>query len=319
MAAKGGDLSLRPTRIVLPTPFAVGPVNAYVYALDPVTVVDPGPLYPPAQRAFEQGLAQAGVAIGDIRQVIVTHHHPDHAGYAPLLAERCGAVLRMHPEAALRTASPRGDEEASEALLRRHGVPKGILVAMRRELSRIVSFMAPLSPFAPVLEGDLLAAGGDELEAFVLPGHAPGHLCLQAASYMLGGDLLIEGITPNPIFEVGPEGRRPSLQEYRTSLERVRSLPSVPWLPGHRGDVGDPIGLIDSYEAQMSSRQETVRGLLAQGPKSAFALSQELFPMERGADPFLAISETLGQLDALKDAGRVLEEAAGPHVLFKAV
>ncbi len=305
-------------RIVLPTPFAVGPVNAYIYMLDPVTVVDPGPLYPPAQAAFAAGLQQAGIVVGDIRQVIVTHHHPDHVGYAPLLAEQSGAVLLMHLDAAERTAAPRGDEAASEALLRRHGVPEAILTTMRQELSRIVSFMAPLGAYRELKEGDTIRAGDEALKALVLPGHAPGHVCLQAEGHVVGGDLLIEGITPNPIFEVGPEGRRPSLQEYRTSLERVRRLPLVPWLPGHRGDVADPYALIEKYERQMADRQERVRGLLAQEPKSAFALSQELFPMARGADPFLAISETLGQLDALKAAGRVVEDAAGERVLFHA-
>ncbi len=307
---------MRPTRIVLPTPFAVGPVNAYVYAQDPVTVVDPGPLYAPAQEAFALGLAQAGIAVGDIRQVIVTHHHPDHVGYAPLLAEESGARLFIHPEAADRTASPQGDQAASEALLRRHGVPEAVLDAMRKELGRIIGFMAPLGAYAPLEEGGTVLAGGTRLQALVLPGHAPGHLCLQAQDHVLGGDLLIEGITPNPIFEVGPEGRRHSLREYRASLERVRTLPVTVWLPGHRGDVSDPLALIESYEQQMSGRQEKVRRLLASGPKSAFALSQELFPMARGADPFLAVSETLGQLDALEETGRVIENGSGPRVLF---
>ena len=123
---------MRPERIVLPTPFAVGPVNAYLYAQDPVTVVDPGPLYPPAQAALVDGLRQAGVTVREIRQVIVTHHHPDHVGYAPVLAAASGATLRMHTDAAERTAAPRGDEAASEGLLRRHGVPESILDAMRR-------------------------------------------------------------------------------------------------------------------------------------------------------------------------------------------
>jgi glyoxylase-like metal-dependent hydrolase (beta-lactamase superfamily II) len=138
---------LRPERIVLPTPFAVGPVNAYLYVDDPITVVDPGPLYPPAQAAFAAGLRRLGIALRDIRQVVVTHHHPDHVGYAPRLAEESGARLLMHPEAAARTAAPRGDQAASEALLRRHGVPESILDAMRRELTRIVSFMTPLGQY----------------------------------------------------------------------------------------------------------------------------------------------------------------------------
>lgn len=307
---------MRPERIVLPTPFAVGPVNAYLYAEEPVTVVDPGPLYPPAQAAFEAGLRRLVITPRDIRQVVVTHHHPDHVGYAPHLAQESGATLLMHPDAAERAARPRGDEAASEAMLRSHGVPEAILAAMRRELGRIVSFMAPCGPFVPLEEGGALAAGGTRLEAIVLPGHAPGHLCLQADDHVVGGDLLIAGITPNPIFEVGPAGRRPSLQEYRTSLERVRGLPPVTWLPGHRDDIADPLALIASYEEQMAARQAKLLSLLQAGPRSAFALSQELFPLERGADPFLAISETLGQLDGLLAAASARTVAQGHEILF---
>lgn len=309
---------MRPLRIVLPTPFAVGPVNAYVYPRDPVTVVDPGPLYAPAQEALRSGLAAVGLAEADIRQIVVTHHHPDHAGYAPALAARCGGEVYLHPEAAERTRDPRGDEAASEAVLRRHGVPEDVLDAMRRELTRIVSFMAPLDAYTPLLEGASLTAGGARLEALLLPGHAPGHICLRGEDCVVGGDLLIDGITPNPIYEVGPNGRRPSLQEYVASLRRVRSLPVVTWLAGHRGDIADPLGLIDQYEAQMAARQQRLLELLHQGARSAFALSQELFPMHRGADPFLAMSETLGQLDGLEEQGLAVEESRRGAVLFRA-
>ena len=308
---------MQPLRIVLPTPFAVGPVNAYLFAEDPVTLVDPGPLYQPAQEALRLGLAGAGISPRDVRRIVVTHHHPDHVGYAPELARRCGAELLLHPEAAERTLRPYGDAAANEACLLRNGVPGVVLDAMRRELERLVGCMAPLEDWRPIVEGDMLLAGGEQLKALVLPGHAPGHVCLQAAGYVVGGDLLIEGITPNPIFEVGPQGRRPSLHEYRQSLERCRALPSVPWLPGHRGDVRDPLALIDRYEEQMAARQGRVRELLARGPRTAFELSQELFPMSRGADPFLAVSETLGQLDALSAAGLVSEERRGDLSLYR--
>ncbi len=310
---------MRPIRVELPTPFAVGPVNAYVYPEDPVTIVDPGPLYPPAQDAFAEGLRQAGVRLGDIKHIVVTHHHPDHAGYAPLLAQTSGADLLMHPEAAERAAFPYRDENASETLLRRHGVPEAILDAMRRELVRIVGFMAPLRTFRPLQEGEVVTAGSNSLKALVLPGHAPGHLCLQGQDHVAGGDLLIWGITPNPIFEVGSDGRRPSLREYRESLHRVRGLPVVTWLPGHRNDVADPIALINRYEGQMAERQDKLWSLLATGPKTAFALSQELFPVDSGADPFLAVSETLAQLDGLLQAGRVRTRTGDALISFEAM
>jgi glyoxylase-like metal-dependent hydrolase (beta-lactamase superfamily II) len=153
----------------------------------------------------------------------------------------------------------------------------------------------------------------------VLPGHAPGHLCLQGSDHVVGGDLLIAGITPNPIFEVGPSGRRPSLQEYRTSLARVRRLPVVTWLPGHRECIEDPLSLIASYEHQMTRRQARLLSLLQAGPKSAFSLSQDLFPLASGADPFLAISETLGQLDGLLTSGSARTFAEAHEILFAAV
>src|SRR2546430_14201197 len=44
-------------RLELPTPFPVGPVNAYLLRGDPLTLVDTGPKTVEAQTALERGVA----------------------------------------------------------------------------------------------------------------------------------------------------------------------------------------------------------------------------------------------------------------------
>lgn len=310
-----------PLRVSLPTPFAVGPVNAYLWPDDPVTLVDPGPDYGPSRDALLQALAGSGLGPRDIAQVIVTHYHPDHAGYAPRLADEAGARLLMHPETARRLRHPRGDEAALGEILRRHGVPEPVVRGMREELGRVVGFLTPLGGWEPLNDGARVAAGRDELTAHLTPGHASGHLVLAGPGYLLGGDLLIAGITPNPILEVDAEGTRvPSLPQYLQSVERVRALGPQRVLSGHRGEIGDLLGAIADFVDDVALRQRAMReALSASGPATAFAISQRFFPLEQGADPFLALGEALGHVDLLVAAGLATWQENAGQVLAAAV
>ncbi len=308
---------MRPTRILLPTPFAVGPVNAYAFREPPVTLVDPGPLFPPAQGALDAALRDLGIARDAIERILITHHHPDHSGYAPVLAAETGAQIYTHPDTIARMVRPLGDLDAEEALLRRHGVPEPVLSAMHRELQRILSHVAPLGAVQPIEDGEHVQAGGDDLRALLVPGHAPGHLAFVGPDYIVGGDVVIAGITPNPVLEVGEEGRRKSLPEYIASLARLREFEGLPILPGHRDEIGEPAPLLARYLEQIEERREQVLSALGDRTMQAFALSQEFFPLRRGADPFLALSEVLGHLDLLQERGVVEELNDGERIFYR--
>ena len=68
--------------ISLPTPFYIGPVNVYLIAEDPVTLIDTGPKTKEAHEALREGLRQARVRPADIRRIVLTHAHEDHCGLA---------------------------------------------------------------------------------------------------------------------------------------------------------------------------------------------------------------------------------------------
>ncbi len=292
-------------------------MNAYIFPDEPVTIVDPGPLYGPAQDALERGLQELGVDRGRIARILVTHHHPDHSGYAPALAAETGAEICAHPDAIARIRRPFGDPEATECLLRRHGVPHEVLRGMDKELQRIVSHIAPLEAAREICDGERVRAGEEELLAVLVPGHAPGHLAFVGQGFIISGDTVIANLTPNPVLEVDASGRRKSLPEYIESIKRLQSLPNLPILPGHRDEIEDPAPLLARYLEQIAERRERVLSALGDRTVQAFALSQEFFPMRRGADPFLALSEVLGHLDLLEERGLVEESQEGDRIVFR--
>jgi glyoxylase-like metal-dependent hydrolase (beta-lactamase superfamily II) len=76
-------------RIVAPNPsMMTGPgTNTYLFGVDAVAVLDPGPRI---EAHLENIQAKAGAAI---RWILVTHTHPDHSPGAALLAKKTGAEL----------------------------------------------------------------------------------------------------------------------------------------------------------------------------------------------------------------------------------
>jgi glyoxylase-like metal-dependent hydrolase (beta-lactamase superfamily II) len=68
--------------ISLPTPFYIGPVNVYLIAEDPITLIDTGPKTKEAKDALNEGLRKARIRISDIRRIVLTHAHEDHCGLA---------------------------------------------------------------------------------------------------------------------------------------------------------------------------------------------------------------------------------------------
>ena len=55
-----------------------------------VTVVDAGLSLAPARKRLVAGLAAIGAAPADVRRVVITHAHPDHAGGLAALVEQTG-------------------------------------------------------------------------------------------------------------------------------------------------------------------------------------------------------------------------------------
>src|ERR1700730_10625883 len=71
----------------LPTPFYIGPVNVYLIAEDPITLIDTGPKTKAASEALREGLRRAGFLTSDFRRIVLTHGQEDHCGLAKSLRD----------------------------------------------------------------------------------------------------------------------------------------------------------------------------------------------------------------------------------------
>lgn len=314
-------------RIVLPTPFPVGPVNAYVL-LPParsggrVALVDPGPAYPPAREALEKGLRELGVGLGDIEAVLLTHPHVDHYGLAREVAAASGASVVAHVEAVphlgtgLRAYTPE-ERTALEGLLARAGAPRGFARSLFGQWAAADALAAPVRVTEAVADGDTVEGGGVLWRVIATPGHSPGAVCYYDAERrrLVSGDHLLPDISSNAIMDFqaapGDDGpvlvRQKSLLIYIESLRKVEGLDVAEVLPGHGEPFADHRALIARRMRHYDSRKAAIASVLGRlGASPAFRVATTFFPEQtEPMGQFLALSEVLGHLDLLEAEGRV--------------
>ena len=79
--------------------------GTYVIAEEALTLVDTGPS--PSVKHVKKGLETLGYSLDQVKYIIVTHIHLDHAGGAGLLLEECpNAKVVVHPRGARHLADP---------------------------------------------------------------------------------------------------------------------------------------------------------------------------------------------------------------------
>ena len=308
----------------MPTPYAVGPVNAYLIEAEPVTLIDAGINTPQAKNAFMLGLTTGGYFPQSVERVIITHAHPDHYGLVHILQEKAGATVYF-PEREIARVRDRQMLFEVGRLLVEAGMPLELLFKMdqARKKDRARPDMSH-DEVIPVKHGDRFSFIGDdgefELEAHLSPGHTGGHVVyLEPESKTLfAGDQLLPDVSPNPLLEPSldePGERRRSLKEYLSSLEKLAAMDLNLALPGHGDAVTDPGGLIQrTIEHHHEKKQKVAEHLTAEG-KSPYEISREVYPDVKDYDSFLAVSEVVAHLDLVVDDGDArIEDREGVKV-----
>jgi glyoxylase-like metal-dependent hydrolase (beta-lactamase superfamily II) len=138
---------------------------------DGVTLIDTG--YAGSLPRIRSALADLGRTVDDVRRVVCTHGHPDHAGGARAFAD-LGIEVFIHPADAV-------------------NLEIGFTDAIRHpSRGRIFAAMTPPLPtFTPLAAGDRLPVLGG-LDVIHTPGHTPGSVCLFAPipGVLFVGDVL---------------------------------------------------------------------------------------------------------------------------------
>jgi glyoxylase-like metal-dependent hydrolase (beta-lactamase superfamily II) len=315
-------------RLQIPTPFAVGRVNCYLIEDEPLTLVDTGPNSGKSLDELTRQLSSLGRSLEDIELIVLTHQHIDHLGLVEIIASRSGAevaaidvvvpfVENFNDDAEL-------DDRFAAELMLRHGIPEDVVSALRSVSRSFRAWGAQADVTRPLHDGEALRLRDRTFEVQHRPGHSPSDTLFWDSdrAILIAADHLIAHISSNPLISRpldGSDERPRALMTYIESLRRTRELPAEIVLPGHGEPITDHRALIDERLELHRRRAEKIHALIAERPRTAYEIAQELWGNVAVTQAFLTLSEVLGHVDLLLEEGRIREVADGDVVHFEAV
>jgi glyoxylase-like metal-dependent hydrolase (beta-lactamase superfamily II) len=263
-------------------------------------------------------LAARGIEAGDVRFVLVTHAHLDHAGLAHRWAAAGATVIAGAADvpAIIGGQASRDAQRARQlADLRRHGCPPDIIEGMRsprgRQSSRLRWEACPADAVEPARASYELA-GDRTLKVIGAPGHTPGNVVafIPETGELFSGDTILPTTVPTPgmhypgaINGAADAPRWPSLPPFIASVSKLRALQIQRIQPGHGEIVDDPKRLFERFEEHHARRARRVRAALEDGPLSASGVAKRMFPRIPPRRLSQAVTELLGHLDLLVEQG----------------
>jgi len=301
--------------ISLPTPFIVGPVNAFLIRGEPLTLVDTGPATAAAYEALAAGLHDNGVETSDLEAILVTHSHVDHVGNLARLVSESSAATYGHQSAVVLPMDRAATEERTNAFILRtlktFGAPQSVIdatAAARDSIKSMTSFVALDHPLEH----------GDQALGFSVH-HVPGHSASdtlyldESRRVAFTGDHLLKKASPTPLLRVAADGTRiRSLLEYQESLAYTKALPIELCYPGHGAAFANHADVIDRWVARLENRTSRVLEFVREQPLTPMEICERLYPDLDPSTIYVGLAVAIGHLDVLEERGlAICDESNG--------
>ena len=332
--ARAADAGIH--RIAIPTPFQVGRVNCYLIEDDPLTLLDTGPNSGTSLDVLERALAEHGRRVEDLGLIVISHGHIDHFGLASILQRRSGAEVAalagLAPWLERYSEGMDAADDFADEVMAEHGIPQDVRHALVAAWQGFRGWGAAATVTRPLRDATDLQLRDRTLRILHRPGHSTSDTLFHDAErgILLGADHLIRHISSNPLISrpldwlddgrAGGQGfRTRALVEYIASLRATRAMDDVQIvLPGHGVPVTDHAALIDERFALHARRARKIHRLIAQAPRTAYEVAQELWGNVAVTQAYLTLSEVVGHVDVLVDEGKVVERRRDGVVRFAA-
>ncbi len=200
-----------------------------------------------------QGLRALGVEPADVRDVLLTHIHLDHAGAAGWWA-RQGATLHVHPVGAPHLIDP------AKLLASAQRIYGDQMDTLWGEF-----LSAPAEKVRAVKDGEVITAAGVEIIAIETPGHARHHHVYRIGDIVFTGDAAGVRLPGFDLLAVPSPPPEFDLEAWQATLERLSALSLQKIYPTHFGEVADPAGHFRRLKPLLREAAEVVRQSMAEG------------------------------------------------------
>ena len=194
--------------------------NTYLVGKEEVTVIDPGP-------AMQEHIDVIAAAAPNIKQILVTHTHPDHSPGVRLLKENLDI-----PAYGMLTNSSKNQDQT-------------------------------FSPERILDDGEVFQEEEFSIEVVHTPGHASNHLCfiLKEEKLIFTGDHIMNGST----VVIGPPDG--NMKQYIQSLEKLKDYDIEKIAPGHGELLENPHEVADWIINHRLEREKKVFQALQEATK----------------------------------------------------
>ena len=276
-------IEFRPNYICFPVRTPTKPpathTNCYlIYNSQQILAIDPGSPYEEEQQALSSAIDDLVSEGRVVREIILTHMHPDHVGGVHSLRKHLGEHVMV---AAHRfTAEPLAETIRVDRLI---------------EDEDLVT-----------LEGWPRIA----LQAMHTPGHARGHLCFyeETTGTLISGDNIV-GL--GSVLIDPPEG---NMRDYLESLRRMRALPNVSVIfGGHGPAIANPYAKLDEYILHRLEREQKILDAVRAEAKSPTEIVARVYTDVSPKAYTMAERAVLAHLQKLELDGHVFSDQQGWH------
>jgi glyoxylase-like metal-dependent hydrolase (beta-lactamase superfamily II) len=240
------DLHFRGSPRVIATALLNGP--------DGLTLIDPGPTS--CLPALEAGLRDRGLSLRDVRTLLLTHVHLDHAGATGTIVERVPNIrVYVHERGATHMIDP---EKLLASVTRLYGDQMNAIWGAFQPV--------PASQVTALAGGERLEAGGTSICVAYTPGHAKHHVSFldeRSGMAYVGdtGGLRIVGdylLAPTPPPDI-------DIEAWQESLSLIDAWRPVSLFLTHFGSITPARAHLARFRTTLTQQAEAVRLALQQG------------------------------------------------------
>jgi glyoxylase-like metal-dependent hydrolase (beta-lactamase superfamily II) len=189
---------------------------------------------------LKNGVKALGYDLSDIKHVLITHIHLDHAGAAWAMAE-LGATVYLHPFGFKHMHDPSKLVQSARRIY-------------KEDMDRLWSDIKgiPEDQLRVVQHEEVLTFGNTRIQAWYTPGHAVHHIAWQIGEELIAGDVAGVKIGKGPVVPPCPPPDI-NVEDWKASVDLLRKLSLKKLYLSHFGAISDINNHLDELEKILSS------------------------------------------------------------------